>query len=308
MSRAAILAAALLAAGPGIACAPVPPKGATVHIEKEEAIIIWDQAAKMQHFIRRASFDTKAKDFGFLVPTPTQPALAEADDEVFKHLAAITAPKVVKPPPDAKLPLYAPAGRPSVKVLARATVAGLDAVVLEANNAEALNGWLKEHGYPSSPDLVAWFKPYIEKRWKITAFKIAKRAPDAQRVSAAAVRMSFKTDRPFFPYREPRSQLELDRRAAEPRILRVYLVADARYAGSVDVPGGWPAHTLWSNRVEGAARGRLLELAKLPATTAPGADWLTEFEQVGIRSGDDEIWFGRSADQASVKRRDIVAW
>ena len=44
----------------------------------------------------RASFATEAKDFGFLVPTPNQPAVEEADDEAFKTLAKITEPKTVQ--------------------------------------------------------------------------------------------------------------------------------------------------------------------------------------------------------------------
>ena len=45
------------------ACALVPPVGESVHIAEESALIIWDASTKTQHFIRRALFDTKAKDF-----------------------------------------------------------------------------------------------------------------------------------------------------------------------------------------------------------------------------------------------------
>src|SRR5437016_3719837 len=79
---AALLAAACLSfRAPAVrACAPAPPPGVRVEIADESAIIVWDAAAKTQHFIRRASFATAAHDFGFLVPTPAQPTLAEASD------------------------------------------------------------------------------------------------------------------------------------------------------------------------------------------------------------------------------------
>ena len=72
----------------------MPPRGARVDIAEESAIIIWDAATKTEQFIRRASFKTDAKDFGFLVPTPSKPTLAEADDSAFHELERITAPPI----------------------------------------------------------------------------------------------------------------------------------------------------------------------------------------------------------------------
>src|SRR5438132_1374886 len=83
------LAAALLvlsAGGPTRACAPLSSKGSHVAVVTESALIIWDEKEKTQHFIRRAAFDTKVPYFGFLVPTPSQPELAEAPDELFTRL------------------------------------------------------------------------------------------------------------------------------------------------------------------------------------------------------------------------------
>jgi hypothetical protein len=67
-----------------VGCAAAPPFGATVRIADESAIIIWDASSKTEHFIRRATFSSSAHDFGFLVPTPTKPELAEAEDDAFK--------------------------------------------------------------------------------------------------------------------------------------------------------------------------------------------------------------------------------
>src|SRR5437879_4070273 len=66
------------------ACAAAPHPGDYVGIANETALIIWDAESETQHFIRRATFDTKAKDFGFLVPTPSKPELDEAHDYTFK--------------------------------------------------------------------------------------------------------------------------------------------------------------------------------------------------------------------------------
>ena len=62
------------------ACATAPPRGEEVQIAEEEAVIVWDPATRTEHFIRRASFHSTARTFGFLLPTPTTPTLGELPD------------------------------------------------------------------------------------------------------------------------------------------------------------------------------------------------------------------------------------
>src|SRR5947209_2668282 len=78
------------------ACAPAMRRGEehSVEIAGETALIVWDEKARKQHFIRRASFQAQVPYFGFVVPTPTQPELAEAPDEVFTRLEDWTKPEV----------------------------------------------------------------------------------------------------------------------------------------------------------------------------------------------------------------------
>src|SRR5579885_469679 len=85
---------------PAPACCPAPPPGKAVVNADQTVIIVWDAAHKTEHFIRKASFKGDAADFGFLVPTPTQPELAESGNEAFPFLAKLTAPtKEVRPRP-----------------------------------------------------------------------------------------------------------------------------------------------------------------------------------------------------------------
>lgn len=292
----------LLLAGASLACAPAPREGETVHIAEESAIIIWDAATKTQHFIRRASFETKAKDFGFLVPTPTVPKFEEADDEAFEHLKRITAPEVRQLSPEMKAEAPKAAMKaPQIVVVATAKVAGYDAAVLEATDAGALNRWLKEHGYASSPDLEDWFRPYIEKKWLISAFKIASDAPGGDKLETKAVHMSFQTEKPFFPYREPESQRKEsgDRKA---RMLRIFFLGEARFDGTVGVAGAWPGSVAWSNSIVGD-RDRLMDLVKLPRYDASAATLLTEFEdRSSPRPGTDDLFFRVAPDQSNMQR------
>jgi hypothetical protein len=294
-----VIVAGLLVAAASLACAPVPGEGKFVRITTEEAIIVWDEGAKREHFIRRASFDTDAKDFGFLVPTPGRPELGEADDKAFDLLAGITRAA------DARLgqakSLSAEkdrAARPAaVTVLELKEVAGYNAAVLEATDARALDAWLKRNGYSSSPELAEWLEPYIAQHWKITAFKIA---GDAPRLRTSAVRMSFQAHKPFFPYREPASQRA--GRSGE-RALSVYVLADARFEGSLGSVGVWPGQVVWANHIDESQRTALLKLAGLPVLAGGGGRWLTKFEdQASPRPGTDEVFFSRSLLQAPIGR------
>ncbi len=279
------------------ACAPAFRPGESVHIAEESALIVWDAASKTQHFIRRAQFDTKAKDFGFLVPTPTRPVLSEVDDAVFGHLEALTRPperpversaggEFAKSAP-------APAAAPAVRVLETVTVAGLDAAVLSANDAKALDVWLKGHGYASRPELTEWFKPYIAGKWILTAFKISKAGSPAQRAVSSAVRMSFKTERPYFPYREPAT------RDSSPRALDVYFVSGERMEAKMGKATAWPGRVLWAQPLQTEMREDLLKRVKLPANAAPATAWLTRFlDRSAPRPGTDELYFSRAADQS----------
>ncbi len=70
-------------------CAFVADGTVRVRIDAEEALIVWDAAQQTEHFIRRANFAQARGSFGFVVPTPTRPALAEAEDGVFARLARL---------------------------------------------------------------------------------------------------------------------------------------------------------------------------------------------------------------------------
>lgn len=299
---------------PTISCAALPPRGFEVDVAEESAIIFWDAAQRIQHFIRRATFKTEAKDFGFLVPTPTAPTLSEAENAAFSLLARVTAPEIINRTETRyvfQFPFLMPGskslsddaryvGAPApVQVLHEQTVAGYDAAILQASDANALKAWLEKNGYPTSPDLEEWLKFYIENRWTITAFKVSK---DGNQGSNSAVHMTFKTDKPFYPYREPAGQRKGGK--LKSRLLRVYFLAEERYAGKIGTSTEWPGNSVWSDKIENNAKalGEMLKLS--PLATTP---WLTEFEDKSSpRPGTDEIYFAPASDKAVVHRPPVI--
>jgi len=309
-----------LAASRVEACAAFGELSATrVEVVNESAVIVWDQERKVQHFIRRATFDTASRDIGFLVPTPSVPELAAASDKAFTQLERVMEPEVIHR--QRRYVDFRPLllGRrisntfsalsnslagttKSVEVLHSQRVAGYDAVVLAADDVPDLNRWLKKHGYVSSPALMAWLAPYVAARWKITAFKIAKADSGSTQVSSSAVRMSFATPQPFFPYREPQSQSS--RKNTGYRLLRVFMIGTHRMAGKVGAFSGtplWPGRVAWtdnlaSRKVSGLARNLALTDDQLPKSA-----WLTVFEDSSSpRRGKHDVFFLPSKDQSRI--------
>jgi hypothetical protein len=306
------------------ACCPVPPLGRPVVNGDQTVVILWDPATKTEHFIRRASFKSDADDFGFLIPTPAQPELNESGDAAFPYLEKLTEPeiqKVARPKSGtgcacSDKPLdYTRVGSKmaanTVVVLQEKSVAGFKAMVLEASSAKALTGWLKENGYAFSPEVEAWAKPYVDGGWKITALKVekSKGSTENKNVAAGALRMSFKTDRPLFPYREPDPKNMASTLGASHRLLRIYFLGDARYRGDLTAEIGWNAKVAWSNKLGAEARKKTLDLLKLPETTGPNDFWLTEFEDNWpYKVAPADLYFSASDDQTTVKRPPIIQY
>lgn len=316
----ALLAGALAVPAPTDACAPAPPRDVVVEVASESAIIVWDAEAKTQHFIRWATFSASApgsavvQDFGFLVPTPSVPALEEVDDKAFDELAKITAPKTVtRPRPSGGGCEFGCGGSktavdgPTVEVLAAKHVGGYDAKVLKANDADALTAWLTAGGYAVRPALTAWLAPYIAKGWVVTAFKIGRdpAAPPAGAVGSAAVRMSFTTATPFFPYREPDDMHD----AKTPRLLRVFALAGQKLDGKLGSTADWPGRVVWADKPGAEAWKGVLPLLKIPGYEPTEATWLTEFEDhASPRPGTSDLTFVPNADQTPVHRPDRVVY
>jgi len=290
------------------ACAPAPRDGDQVTVVAESAVIVWDPATRTEHFIRRATFHGGGRDFGFLVPTPTVPMLAEVDDRIFFDLEEHTRPEKVtvtrkeidwtpfllRRYEKANTDMTTGAAN-AVEVLATQKVAGYDAAVLDAKDAEALRKWLSEHGYAMTVDLAEWLDVYVRQCWKITAFKVDATQPQA---STSAVKMSFPTDRPFFPYREPASQRNDPKAMNVRRYLHVWYLGPERVSGTVGDANPWQAELRRSDALPDALR---TEVAQLASVTLPPSIRMSAFEDTASpRPGVDDLFFAASSDQATV--------
>lgn len=292
-----LVAAAALVPRAADPCAFVADGTVRVRIDAEEALIVWDAAQQTEHFIRRADFAQARGSFGFVVPTPTRPELAEADDGVFARLARLYLR------PQSRRALRARGAGAAedgggVEVVEVRRVAGLNATVLRATDPEALRRWLRSHGFVDRPGFAAWLARYTTGTWHLTAFRYD--AGTRGTVGSRAVRLSFRTDRPFYPYAEPSDQTSPPRRR-----LRLSVVAPARMEGRL---GG----AAWGARTGFAAQRPMRELLRgaVADSAIPASAWMTTFDDHPSRRGRDDLYFVPAADQQpvapSVDRDEVV--
>lgn len=166
----------------------------------------------------------------------------------------------------------------TVTVVEKKRVAGYDATVLTAVNGDDLVEWLKRNDYPYSDAMASWAAPYLGGNWHFTVLKLGTRKEHpTDHVKAAALRISFQTDQPLFPYREPVSREMTASLEAEERLLRIFFIAETQYEGRLGSARRWRGKTVWSGPVV-EHRERLLKELGLPDSTLPKDWWLTTFE------------------------------
>jgi hypothetical protein len=290
---------------PAHGCLAAYPAGQPVRIADQEVLVVWDGATKTEHFVRRADFQAAgpAASFGFLVPTPTVPQLAETDGAVFDRLGQLTAPEHVRdydvrlsliqsllPRPKSRGIGAAALSTREARVVGRAHVAGYDATVLEADDPKALTDWLDQHGFDARPEITDWAKPYVDAGWKVTAFEFNPSKDDiaAATVATPAVRMTFGTDRPVFPYRVPK-----DNRGGG-QLLRLFYVGDERAMARVDGVT-WHATVKYARELGERLSGALIGVA---SASPSRARWLTVFEDSRWPGGEHDLYFEPASVQA----------
>lgn len=323
--RKSFLLLALLAV-PGVpawSCASIVSTGEdVVQTTDESAIILWDAANHEEHFIRRANFQTKAKNFGFLVPTPSQPKLSEVNDGAFRELQSETQPKVVTKTHwhfsaaslfmggQIKNTFNTAAGSinilDEVSVLETKKLGNYDVAVLWSRNAAAVSRWLKKHGYPSGTTLSTWMKPYAAKNWVLTAFKVNREAGgDFARLTA--FRMSFKTYKPFYPYKEP---AQATHQSNGSRFLRVYFLSDSRVQGNLESSAqAWRGEELWNGDISASSAKVTAQDLRLDESLVNRLNRMTVFRDTSSpRHSFADVYFTPNEDQATNTPPPIIKW
>lgn len=293
--RSGAILGAFASAGLAVACCIVT-HSEHASMMHQQNIIVWEPDTGTEHFIRKAKFETKAHDLGFIAPTPSIPKMEEVDGEAFDTLESACDAFQAAGPPTAGT-----GGSPAaskVDVFQEVEVAGYNAVTLKATDAKGLADWMALHGFATTASIQTWTEFYIRKGWYLTAFKVN---VNDGRAETGLVKMSFKTEKPFNPYYVPAENIPSpDKREG----LAVYFVSSGVYGPEGEHPSFRPsvAAPLRSEDLE-KLKGQL----KLP--TLPKNATVTAFTDRTFPNGaNDDLYFVQTSPPPEwPKERPITA-
>ncbi len=254
--------ATLVTLGGAWACSGVGPRGQPVVFGDQTNIVIWDEAHHMEHFIRNASFKSGAADFGFIAPTPGKPELNKASNRAFYTLAALAPVVLYKGARGGSGRFEDSAKSAVVQVIQEADVAGYHATTLKCPDAHAINDWMNNHGYVSTPEVEKWAERYCSRGWYLTAFKVVDKSKLI--ASTGTVRMSFKTNKPFNPFYVPKTNIPINGGGT----LRVYFVSVGDYDAHIGRKETWQTPQ-WTAQIPESSAALLAKQVELPFDAVP---------------------------------------
>ena len=287
---------ALATLGGAWACSGVGPRGQPVVFGDQTNIVIWDEAHHTEHFIRNASFKSGASDFGFIAPTPGKPQLNKASNRAFYTLAALAPVVQYRKSFAARARADERAKAAVVEVVQEADVAGYHATTLRCPDAHAINDWMNEHGYVSTPEVEKWAERYCSRGWYLTAFKVIDQSKLI--ASTGTVRMSFKTDKPFNPFYVPKTNIPINGGGT----LRVYFVSVGDYEARIGHKETWQVPQ-WTTPIPEASAALLAKQVELPFDSVPDNCQVETFVDNNFpRPAADDIYFLKKRVAAAVKK------
>lgn len=242
-------------------------------LSREKAIIIWDQEAKVEHFIRSASFTGGAKDFGFILPTPSQPTAIEvADAEAFGLLESF------KPMP----PNSDTAAAGGVEILEQKKVGDYEVTVLKAAEGSAIGDWLKKNGHKMRPAMEPWLDYYAKKGWILTAFRYQNATGKS---TTKAVRVSFPTEKPHYPYKMPSDTWS----EGHARPLTLFVVSQTAVRGKYEDDKVWETDEKWRAKISTYHQPKLEKMLGVPGSplALPAGMTVTRFENSELANNYD---------------------
>ncbi|OGZ33007.1 MAG: hypothetical protein A2174_03390 [Candidatus Portnoybacteria bacterium RBG_13_41_18] len=181
-----------------------PPPDYYMYETDQRAVIFFEN--NLETLILSATFRGDAKNFGWVVPTPTKPEVSRSSDELFTALEELTRVEYSYPVPMG-LDNALSVGRQEDKVYIVETkkIEYYDITVLTAEDSQALTKWLDKNGYQFPANAGYILNSYISNQWYFTAIKI-----DAAAISPSVsnqlreghmvpLQLKFSTDKIVFP-------------------------------------------------------------------------------------------------------------
>lgn len=184
----------------------VSPPSVQMYETEQKAVIFYEDG--IEDLFVSISFNGTAEDFGWILPTPTEPEVVKSTDMLFENLDKMTSPELPAQTigrgwNNAAMEKAQDSG---VQVLQTKKIEYYDISVLKADNDDALYNWLNDNGYRMPQAGKYIIDEYIENNWVFTAIKIDSKRVGNSRITnqfksghAVPLRLTFKTDQAVFP-------------------------------------------------------------------------------------------------------------
>ncbi len=184
-----------------------PPPDYYMYETDQRAMIFYEGG--LETLILSATFQGDAKDFGWVVPTPSRPEVGKSSDELFTSLDELTqVEQEIRPMPlGLEEGLQLGQQKDSVYIVETEKIEYYDITVLTADDSQALAKWLEKNKYHFPEEASYILDSYIQNKWFFTAIKI-----DAEAISPGVtsqlreghmvpLQLKFLTDKIVFPLR-----------------------------------------------------------------------------------------------------------
>ena len=151
-----------------------PNPGYYLNETNQKAAVFFD--GNTETLVISTSFSGDAKNFSWIVPTPSQPEVSKVSKELFTNLETLTQVQTNDIVPMTASGLGSANMEKAVDVLEQKTIGYYDISVLKASDSNALYDWLKQNNY-SYPEKGKYIlDDYIRLSWTFTAVKITESA------------------------------------------------------------------------------------------------------------------------------------
>lgn len=185
----------------------ITPPDYYVYETVQKAALFYESTTATETMVLQINYSGNAKDFAWVVPTPSQPQVVKGSAALFTSLETLTG--------SYQYPLYdynsyglgteVPQEK-SVTVLEQKTVDYYDITVLSATDSQALTSWLNTNGYQYPAQYAYVFNDYVQNGWYFTAVKLIPEILDNYAITSALyngtatpLQFTFRTDNLVYP-------------------------------------------------------------------------------------------------------------
>jgi hypothetical protein len=158
-----------------------------------------------EDLVVQPSYKGSAKDFVWVVPTPSQPEVNKSSQSVFTSLQKLTIPdNSIQPMPMLSNSLGTTATSDAVQIIEEKTIDSYDIVTLKASSETALSDWMTTNKYSYPTDKNYLLSDYINQGWYFVIAKIRTEAQtdvqaDLNNGTITPIRFTFKSDKMIYP-------------------------------------------------------------------------------------------------------------